>query len=433
MAAVRRGDAHAFALLWQRTNPGLRRYLRVVSRDRVDLVAAATWRALVPALPRFRGSEAQWRTRVFATARRESERSGGTAPVPAPVPLGRRGLDDVMTGLALDLLAGLEPSEREVLVLRTAGRLSVAQIAEITNLNHPSVRTTARNALARASILASDPVIRRRIDRAAPPLEGDVHERASLPGPMPSETVLEDVLAGQPAGPGAGPRTRLMAALVAALAAPPTLEEVRGAGPPYTAFRRQFATAPPHRRLTVRLGSRVAVAAGVAGIAMSGTLAAAYSGALPSQLQDVAHDWLNAPPADGGDHHPPAPATTSTRNGHRRGGGPTATGSAAGSRPGHAGAGPTAHPTAGHNTPPGSTTSHPAPQQTPPGASSTPSAGSHTPPGSTRTPPTGTKTPPGSTKTPPKGGTTSAGATKTKTPPTSTRTRTQPRSRRSGP
>ncbi|HZC70191.1 MAG TPA: sigma factor-like helix-turn-helix DNA-binding protein [Jatrophihabitans sp.] len=445
IAAARRGDAHAFGLLWQQTNPGLRRYLRVVARDQVDLVAALTWQELVRTLPRFRGGEAQWQTRVFATARASQRRAGAMlAPAPAPVPLGRRGLGDVMTGLALDLLAGLEPVEREVLVLRASARMSVAQIAEITRLNQPSVRTAARNALARASILASDPAVRRRLVRGAPSLiDDDTHNRAALPGPMPSETVLEDLLAGRPASPGAGARTRLMAGLVAALAAPPTLEELRGLGPPYPEFRRQFDTAPRHRRVTVRFGSRVAVAAGIVSIAMSGTVVAAYGGALPDRLQDVAHDWLNAPPANGGEDGAPAPDTTSAPTRQRPRRRAPGSGSAPGggsTRHGHRGAGPTAHPTSASkppgaaNQPPGGGAAH-----TPPGSSGTPPAGgatppgppsppdSTTPPGPTKTPPKGGKTPPGSTKSPPKGGKTPPGHGTTKTqalPTTATKTKT---------
>lgn len=243
VAAVRSGDEHAFGLLWRQTDPGLLRYLRVVAAGRVEQTAAATWHELLRVLGDFRGTEAQWRTRVYATARRLAD-AGPRAPLARAAGLvspGARRFEDVVTELALAVVAELPPAEREVLVLRTSAALSVAQIAEITSLGGLGVRTTARDALARASILAADPAVRRRIDRGSTGLTG-VGSGAARPGPMPSETALDDLLSGSPARPGAGLRTRLMAALVAALAAPATVAELRGSGPAHAAFRSQFGT-----------------------------------------------------------------------------------------------------------------------------------------------------------------------------------------------
>jgi DNA-directed RNA polymerase specialized sigma24 family protein len=412
VAAVRGGDEHAFGVLWQRTNPGLVRYVGVVAPGRVESVTAAVWRDLVRELPRFRGDESQWRTWAFATARHLARQTDG-APVTAAhnvTVLRARRFDDVVTKLALDILTGLVPAEREVLVLRTAGELSAAQIADVTGQDITAVATIARTALVRAGSLASDPALRRRIDRGAPATAA-APPAAPLPGPLPAEAILDDLLAGRPARPGASSRTRLMAALVAALSAPPLAEEEHGPGPAYAAFRRRFAAGPRHARVSLRLGSRVAVAAGVASIAMSGTLVAAYNGVLPGRLQEVAHDWLNAPHAKtagpGPDNRsgsprsgdrPAGPASiATTRPGHRRGEQPPAPG------PTPTAPGPAGTPPGATVTPPGSTNTPPTDGATPPGTTKTPPSGGKTPPGTTKTPPSGGKTPPGTTKTPPSG------------------------------
>jgi DNA-directed RNA polymerase specialized sigma24 family protein len=427
--AARAGDEHAFGLLWRRTNPGLIRYLRVMAPARADELAVAVWRSLVDDLPRSRGTETQWRTRAFATARRAALRAESRQAQRAPrlVPVAERRLADVVTELSLELLAELQPSEREVLVLRTSGGLSVAAVSEITKLSQPSVRTITRTALARASLLASDPVVRRRIDQGAPADQVE-YGAAPLPGPTPSDAVLEDLLAGLPARPDAAPRTRLMAALVTALSAPPLPAELSGSGPAYAAFRRRFAARPKHARvqLPIRLGSRAAMAAGVASIALSGTVVAAYGGMLPNGLQDVAHHWLHAPPADGSDGRPPSRPGGVTPTGVGRVGGSAVvtsatpggrSGAATGSRPAVA----TASVAAG--TTPAARGTQPGASHEPPGATGTPHGATGTPPGSTKVPPSGSKTPPGSTKTPPGGSKTPPGSSKTppgtsKTPPT---------------
>jgi DNA-directed RNA polymerase specialized sigma24 family protein len=420
VAAIRTGDERAFGLLWRRTNPGLLRSLNVVATGRAAAVAAATWRELVRELGRFGGSETQWRTLVYVTARRRAA-AAPLAPVADPAaegePASEQRLGDVVTAVALEVVAALRPAEREVLVLRTAAGLSVAQVAEVTGLSPQAVRAAARHALAQASILAADPGVRRRIDRGAPVRGAAEPAGASLPGPMPSESVLEDLLTGRPAHPAAGSRTRLMASLVAALSAPPTPAELRESRAACAAFRREIAR-PRRSRTSTRLGSRLAVGVAAASIVMSGAVAAAYSGVLPGTLQDIAHHLIHAPSGKGGqspapeDRHTPGrsapgPASVSATTGAADRSRPAgATGAGTAQQPGPAGptgtTPPAATPSPG-TTPPGGTRTPPGETRTPPGETRTPPGETRTPPGDTRTPPGATKTPPGRTRTPPKG------------------------------
>jgi hypothetical protein len=67
LARAQRGDEAAFACLWLDVNPALVRYLRVVSGEVDEDVAAETWVTVVRGLARFRGDEMAWRGWVFTT------------------------------------------------------------------------------------------------------------------------------------------------------------------------------------------------------------------------------------------------------------------------------------------------------------------------------------------------------------------------------
>jgi RNA polymerase sigma-70 factor, ECF subfamily len=76
LARAQRGDEAAFARLWLDVNPALVRYLRVVSGEVDEDVAAEAWVTVVRGLARFRGDETAWRGWVFTTARRRAVDEG---------------------------------------------------------------------------------------------------------------------------------------------------------------------------------------------------------------------------------------------------------------------------------------------------------------------------------------------------------------------
>jgi hypothetical protein len=151
-------------------------------------------------------------------------------------------------------------------------------------------------------------------------------------GPEPDEPLLDMVLAGQPP-PGDAPQGIVTVADgLANLAAPAGPGELPGEAAALTAFKRSvspgsvsvFPGTVGTRRRGVPAAGRVRLAALLAavGVVLGGT-AAAYAGALPAPVQDLAHHVLGAPRArhssDGRPRTPPSPAArTRPRPGEQR-------------------------------------------------------------------------------------------------------------------
>jgi hypothetical protein len=146
------------------------------------------------------------------------------------------------------------------------------------------------------------------------------HEMPGIPlpswlGAEPDEPLLDMVLAGKTL-PGDAPQGIVtMADGLANLAAPAGPGELPGEAAALTAFKRSVSpgglspgpeAADPRRRRRVLVAGRARLAAALAavGVVLGGT-AAAYAGALPAPIQDLAHHVLGAPAAHrGSDDHP---------------------------------------------------------------------------------------------------------------------------------
>lgn len=173
LARAQRGDEAAFACLWLDVNPALVRYLRVVSGEVDEDVAAETWVTVVRGLARFRGDEMAWRGWVFTTARRravdEGRRrakrrnasvsgSGEPMKLVAPDPA-QAVLEDLDTEAALALVARLAPLQAEVIVLRVIAGLDVESVARLVGRRPGAVRVAAHRGLRRlAQIMATEGV-----------------------------------------------------------------------------------------------------------------------------------------------------------------------------------------------------------------------------------------------------------------------------------
>lgn len=138
--------------------------------------------------------------------------------------------------------------------------------------------------------------------------------------PSPSDDGLEALLSGDSPPPDAPAEMRLLADMLGALAAPGTAEEYRGSGLVYTAFREQFGVSQRHRRaprrwgwavLATALGTKLAAGTAAAAVGIGG-VAAAYAGALPDPVQNVAHTLIGAPHGGHGHGRGHQPATTPT-------------------------------------------------------------------------------------------------------------------------
>lgn len=93
--------------------------------------------------------------------------------------------------------------------------------------------------------------------------------------------------------------------LLDALVAPASQDELAGEAAVVAAFGElgsgasyaRTSTSGRSRMLTSLVASKLAIAAATAGVAVAGTVAAAYAGALPTGLQDAAHHSIGAPAA----------------------------------------------------------------------------------------------------------------------------------------
>ncbi len=161
LAAAIAGDEEAFASLWRDVQPRLLRYLAVVEPSAAEHLAAATWLEVIRNLERFDGDEREFRSWIFATARRRTidcrRRADRQAvqPVPLESCAGYPAPDDppaatveaLSSKAAVALIASLPAEEAEVLMLRVVADLEVAQVARITGKHPGTVRALARRGL----------------------------------------------------------------------------------------------------------------------------------------------------------------------------------------------------------------------------------------------------------------------------------------------
>lgn len=159
---ARAGDERAFADLWRRFHPRLRRYLRVVdpSSDAEDL-ASITWLDVVRGLHRFEGGEEQFlawlftiaRHRVYDQRRNAARRVRTVAAETLEEPLDLRSDPQELTEAAaateaaLAMLATLPDDQAEVVALRVIAGFDVNTVAELTGRKAGTVRVITHRAM----------------------------------------------------------------------------------------------------------------------------------------------------------------------------------------------------------------------------------------------------------------------------------------------
>jgi hypothetical protein len=139
------------------------------------------------------------------------------------------------------------------------------------------------------------------------------------------DAALEAVLGGTqvPEDPAAG--LQLLADVVAALRAGPATAELAGEAVAMAEFRERVGVSSPVRQSVPRrptllsslLSAKVAGAAAVAVIGIGGIATAAYAGALPTPVQQLAHDAIGAPAARQGTPLASTMANAAARHRHR--------------------------------------------------------------------------------------------------------------------
>ncbi len=160
LAAARSGAPWAFERLYADLSPQVANYLTLRGVTDRDDVTSEVFLAVFERLSVFDGSEAQFRSWVFAIAhnkaadvrRREKRRPwaevGADAALERP---GGNGEDEALSSLGTQrirrLLDDLPEVQREVLVLRIIADLTVEQVAAILGKSNGAIKQHQRRAL----------------------------------------------------------------------------------------------------------------------------------------------------------------------------------------------------------------------------------------------------------------------------------------------
>ena len=169
LAAAQGGSDEAFAALWRDTNPVLLRYLRVLTPEHAEDVAAETWVQVVRGLPRFTGDETAWRAWLFTTARRrlldqarlrkrhpaEPLDDVSAAEIPRTPDAEQLAMENMATEAAMSLLSRLPQQQAEVIMLRVVAGLDTEVVAEMLGRSPGAVRVAAHRGLKKLATLLS--------------------------------------------------------------------------------------------------------------------------------------------------------------------------------------------------------------------------------------------------------------------------------------
>jgi RNA polymerase sigma-70 factor, ECF subfamily len=148
--------------LYAQVQPGLVRYLSAFAPAHAEDIASVAWTEVLAALPRFNGTDDEFRRWLYVTARRrviDHHRRGWRRLVvlrePDHADLAGRGSDDpafaesAASGAVAAILAGLPRDQAEIVLLRVIGGFSAAEVALITDRPATTVRVLQHRALKR--------------------------------------------------------------------------------------------------------------------------------------------------------------------------------------------------------------------------------------------------------------------------------------------
>lgn len=156
--AARRDAAWAYERLWHRWAPAVVSYLRLQGAFDPEDLASEVFLGAFRGLGSFTGDEGQFRGWLFTIAHRrllDEHRRACVRPqfADAPLPDGPGGdvEDDAFRRIAEDRVRGLcralPPAQRDVLLLRVAGDLTVDQVAVALNRTPGAVKALQRRGL----------------------------------------------------------------------------------------------------------------------------------------------------------------------------------------------------------------------------------------------------------------------------------------------
>jgi RNA polymerase sigma-70 factor (ECF subfamily) len=160
LAAARAGAEWAWSEIYRAAAPPLFAYIRGHGAADPDDIIAETFLQVVRDLPRFEGDERDFRAWVFTIARHrlvDDWRRRLRRPVheslesAAELAAGSSPDEDALIGLAtqrvIQVLQALTPDQRDVLLLRILGDLTVEETAKVVNRSPGAVKALQRRGL----------------------------------------------------------------------------------------------------------------------------------------------------------------------------------------------------------------------------------------------------------------------------------------------
>jgi RNA polymerase sigma-70 factor (ECF subfamily) len=162
LAAARAGGEWAWRELYNATAPALTRYLRARGLPDADDVVGETFIRVVRNIERFDGDLDAFRTWVFTIGRHividgvrtRTRRATHPAPPEALAELGPAGdveddaIDEIGRHDVRAVLDRLSPDQRDVLLLRILGGLTIAEIAQVMGKREGAVKMLQARGLA---------------------------------------------------------------------------------------------------------------------------------------------------------------------------------------------------------------------------------------------------------------------------------------------
>ena len=159
---ARSGDGEALSELWTRYAPAVAAYLRAHGVRDADDLTSEVFLAVFARIRRFRGGDDDLRTFIFSVAHhrwvddvRRRARRGDAVPYdagadPRSVPSAEADVLQSLDALrARELVAALPPDQREVMLLRFFGDLTLEQTASALGKRLEAVKALQHRALAR--------------------------------------------------------------------------------------------------------------------------------------------------------------------------------------------------------------------------------------------------------------------------------------------
>jgi RNA polymerase sigma-70 factor (ECF subfamily) len=160
LARAQSGDEAGFLDLWRHLQPRLLRYLQVLNCEDADDVASETWLQVIRDLPKFKGSEDDFRRWLFTIGRHRAidaaraRRRRPTVPMTAGVDalvdddmVEDQVLHSLSVANAVRLLAALPADQADVVALRVLAGLDTPAVAGLLGKSPGAVRVALHRGL----------------------------------------------------------------------------------------------------------------------------------------------------------------------------------------------------------------------------------------------------------------------------------------------